>query len=109
MAAMAAWTCWVWRTVTENWIRWRWQAVITLADQKPESARRVSWPAAPARRAPAPGSLGNPSGAGGGAQQRVLAKQVGVAVGGALVVAVDLADGGVHVDRHRLLAGPGAG
>jgi hypothetical protein len=25
------------------------------------------------------------------------------------VVAVDLADGGVHVDGHRLLAGPGAG
>jgi hypothetical protein len=41
-------------------------------------------------------------------QQRVIAKGPGVAVGGAaLVVAVDLADGGVHVDGHRL--GPRSG
>ena len=49
------------------------------------------------------------AGVGPGSQQRVVAKHPGVAVGGAaLVVAVDLADGGIHVDRHRLLAGPGA-
>ena len=42
-----------------------------------------------------------------GGQQRVVAQGAGVAVGGALlVVAVDLADRGVHVDGQRLFGGP---
>jgi hypothetical protein len=50
------------------------------------------------------------AGVGAGGQQRVVAKLAGVAVGRAtLVAAVNLADRGVHVDRHRLLAGSGAG
>jgi hypothetical protein len=40
----------------------------------------------------------------------MVAKGPGVAEGGAaLVVAVDLADGGVQVDRHWRIAWPGAG
>jgi hypothetical protein len=42
MAAIAAVTGSVWRTVIENRMRWRWQAWMTLADQRPESARMVS-------------------------------------------------------------------
>jgi hypothetical protein len=50
------------------------------------------------------------AGVGAGGQQRAVAQHPGVAVGGPLlVVAVDLADGGVDVDRHRRLAGTGAG
>src|SRR6266545_8061897 len=49
------------------------------------------------------------AGVGPGGQQRVVAEQAGVAVGGtALVRAVDLAHGGVHVHRHGLAPGPGA-
>ena len=41
-------------------------------------------------------------------QQRVVAESMGVAVAGALlVVAVDLTDGGVHVDRQGAIAGSG--
>jgi hypothetical protein len=44
-----------------------------------------------------------------GGQQRVVAEHPGVAVGSpTLVVAVDLADGGVHVDDHWAIAGAGA-
>lgn len=48
------------------------------------------------------------AGIGAGGQQRVVAELSGVAVGGAaLVVAVDLADGGVHIDGHRRLVRSG--
>src|SRR5829696_1098587 len=40
----------VWRTVMEKRILWRWQVLIVLADQNPESIRMVSSPDAPARR-----------------------------------------------------------
>jgi hypothetical protein len=50
------------------------------------------------------------AGVGAGGQQRVVAELAGVAVAGAtLVVAVDLTDGGVHIDGHRRLAGSGTG
>jgi hypothetical protein len=43
-------------------------------------------------------------------EQRVVAQPVGVAVAGVLlVIAVDLADGGVHVHGQRPVAGAGAG
>jgi hypothetical protein len=46
------------------------------------------------------------AGVGPGGQQRVVAEGVGVAVGGALVVvAVDLAHGGVQVHGHRPITG----
>jgi hypothetical protein len=46
------------------------------------------------------------AGVGPGGQQRVVAEGVGVAVGGALLcVTVDLAHGGVQVDRHRPITG----
>jgi hypothetical protein len=49
------------------------------------------------------------AGVGAGGQQRVVAELTGGAVGRAtLVVAVDLADGGVQVDGQRRLTGPGA-
>jgi hypothetical protein len=51
----------VWRTVTENRMRWRLQAASTLADQNPESARNTSWPLAPARRTRPASSLTNRS------------------------------------------------
>src|SRR5437773_1157043 len=50
MAAIAARTVLVCRTVIENRRSWRRQAVSTLADQKPGSARRAGGPLAPARR-----------------------------------------------------------
>ena len=50
MAAIAAATVLVWRTLIENRMWWRRQAASTLADQNPESARSVNWPVAPARR-----------------------------------------------------------
>ena len=50
------------------------------------------------------------AGLGAGGQQRVVAEPPGVAIGGALlVVAVDLADGGVQVDGGRPIARTGAG
>jgi len=49
------------------------------------------------------------AGVGAGGQQRVVAQPVGIVVAGALlVVAVHLADGGVHIDHHRAIAGSGA-
>jgi hypothetical protein len=50
MAAIAAATVLVCRTVIENRMWWRRQAASTLADQNPESARKVRGPAAPTRR-----------------------------------------------------------
>jgi len=61
MAAMAAVTVLVWRTVIEKWMSWRRQAASTLADQKPASARNTSWPLAPARRTRPATSLTNRS------------------------------------------------
>ena len=94
-------------------------------DQNPESARTVVGPAAPARRRLATSSSTNrttpraePAGAfahaggehfagvGACGQQRVIAQHLGVAVrGAALVLAVDLTDRGVQIDRQRLVAG----
>jgi len=101
---------------------------MVLADQKPESARSVSSPAAPARRkrvmsSPqkrgAAGGVGaagaqpgvqHLAGVGSGRQQRVVAELSGVAVAGALLaMPADLDDGGVHVDGHRPIARAGAG
>jgi hypothetical protein len=98
---------------------------MVLADQDPESARRVSSPDAPARRPRSASSstnlvvpravLARPvrwrarehlAAVGTGGEQRMLAEGVGVAVGGALlVVAVHLADGGVQV----MVIGPSPG
>ena len=50
MAAIAALTGLVWRTVIENPMPWRRHAPMTLPDQNPESPRSVSGPLAPARR-----------------------------------------------------------
>ena len=50
MVAIAARIGVVWRTVMEERSWWRRQARMVLADQKPESARMVSSPLAPARR-----------------------------------------------------------
>src|SRR5918994_1143980 len=48
------------------------------------------------------------AGVGPGRQQWMVTKLTGVAVGGAaLVVAVDLTDGGVHIDSHGPIAGAG--
>jgi hypothetical protein len=71
MAAIATVTGSVWRTVIESRMRWRWQAWMTLADQRPESARMVSSPAAPARRARPANSLTNRS-----APRAVLAEPI---------------------------------
>jgi hypothetical protein len=89
----------------------------------------VGWPLAPGRRTRAASSSTNRAvprvvlarplrwrarehlaGVGPGGQQRVVAEGVGVAVGGALVVvAVDLAHGGVQVHGHRPITGTPAG
>jgi hypothetical protein len=61
MDVIAAVTVAVWRTVIENRMRWRRQAASTLADQKPESARSVSGPPAPARRTRPASSVTNRS------------------------------------------------
>jgi hypothetical protein len=101
---------------------------MSLADQNPESARKVGSPLAPARPQPGHQLVNEPGDAAGGVgralaqpgvqqlaavgpggQQRVVAQPVGIAVAGALlVVATDLADGGVHIDGQRPVAGSGA-
>jgi hypothetical protein len=114
----------------ENQMRCRRQELMTFADQKPESARSTSSPALTRRtssaetagqlvdepagaargvgRAGARADMQHLAGIGPGRQQRMVAKLTGVAVGGAaLVVAVDLTDGGVHIDGHRPIAGAG--
>jgi hypothetical protein len=50
MASMRATTALWARTVMEKSTSWSTQAAMTLCDQKPESARNVSFPVAPARR-----------------------------------------------------------
>jgi hypothetical protein len=58
--------------------------------------------------APAHAQVQHLAGVGAGGQQRMVAEHLGVAVGRpALGVAVDLADGGVHIDGDRLLGGAG--
>jgi hypothetical protein len=58
----------------------------------------------------APAGVQHLAGVSPGGQQRVVAELAGGAVGGAaLVVAVDLADGGVQVDGHGPIARAGAG
>ena len=71
MAAIAALTSFVWRTVIENRMPWRRHAPMTLPDQNPESPRSVSGPVAPARRTRPANSLTNRS-----APRAVLAEPV---------------------------------
>jgi hypothetical protein len=71
MAAIAAVTGLVWRTVIENRMPWRRQEAMTLPDQNPESPRSVSGPVALARRTRPARSLTNRS-----APRAVLAEPV---------------------------------
>jgi hypothetical protein len=50
IAAIAAQTGLVWRTVIENRTSWARSRPSTFADQSPESARKMIGPVAPARR-----------------------------------------------------------
>jgi hypothetical protein len=99
MAAIAALTGLVWRTVIEHPMPWRRHPPVTLADQHPESPRSVSGPLArpggpdrPARDEPlgSAGGVGRAgahpqvhqlAGVGPAGQQRVVAKAAGGAVG----------------------------
>jgi hypothetical protein len=130
MAAIAAVTSLVWRTVTENRMPRsddlaRPESRVAPQRQRPgrpgpadPTSQLVDEPLGPAGgvgRAGAHPQVQQLAGVGPAGQQRVVAKPVGVAVGGStLGVAVDLAHRGVDVDRQLLGAragasGPGSG
>ena len=129
---MASLTCEVWRTVMENTTCRARHFSIKASEWKPESARTVSAPVAPARRTLAtvsdtkrtapragvglPGALAhmqNLAGVRPGGEEGMVPEHPGVAVARpALAVPVDLAHRGIQIDRHGGLSrsrpgGPG--